>query len=292
MTLLSAKSQYTDIWFYDKVTVKNTVKRINSMNELKEIFESLSARIKSPFFGYFFFFSIFMNWKAWFSLFFEDKSVTERIEIFELGTNSLTLIWYPLILAFFAALSAPWLRLFFVWAVEKPVTLRNLVQVRSENKILTERNRLKKLESESQALEEEKILAEARRDAELKDIEDEDARSRAEEKLRESRKQNSDNANLRARMAATSKNNYRFYVKNVGKGIGYNVEFRLKSEHGQPNPLSGDYKEVFPVKELHPEDEVSILANLSIGMGSKFEAILTWLNEDGTEGVRNATLTT
>ena len=69
------------------------------MNEVKEVFESLSARIRSPYFGYAFFFAVFLNWKAWFYLFFENSSVLERYKYFDSETTISSLVYYPLVFA-------------------------------------------------------------------------------------------------------------------------------------------------------------------------------------------------
>jgi hypothetical protein len=49
------------------------------MKEIKEIFESIGSRIRSPYFGFFVLFSIGLNWKAWLLLILDKLPISERI---------------------------------------------------------------------------------------------------------------------------------------------------------------------------------------------------------------------
>lgn len=272
------------------------------MNEVKEIFESLSTRIRSPYFGYVFFFAVFLNWKAWYFLAFEDVSVLDKFKYFECETTTTSLIYYPLGFALLAVIVSPWLRFLFVLIAKHPTTLRNILQVQSESKILEEKNKLEKLRNELQAQEEDKIISQAERDAKVRSIKDEESRDLVQKQLDELRSsiENSNKQDVKSKETANitvslrktpSGKGYRFYFKNIGSGVATNVNFKLVLEEGKSTPLTSDYEEVFPVKELHPGDEVSVLAAISMGMGSKFDSILSWDDSDGIRIEHNKTIT-
>ena len=84
---------------------------------------------------------------------------------------------------------------------------------------------------------------------------------------------------------------YRFYVKNTGNDVAHNVKFNLLLEDGESSPLTSDVKEVFPVAELHPDDEISVLAAISMGMRSKFDVELTWESSNGEKQSKRTSVT-
>ncbi len=275
------------------------------MNEIKEIFESISSRIRSPYFGYFVLFSISINWKEWLLLIFDKLSISERITSFEESTTFASIIVIPLLLGFATALIAPWLKLFFVWAARTPVTKKNLLQVKAESKILEEKGRLEKARASLLGTEEESLIAKTQRDLKIRSIEDEEARKKLEQEVQELRSNVGASVVANGTVVKSSKapqlsvklknnpagNGHKFYIKNTGHDVAHNVRFNLLLKEGKSSPLTSDAKEVFPVAELHPNDEVSILAALSMGMGAKFDVELKWETSDGENKSKRSTVT-
>ena len=89
----------------------------------------------------------------------------------------------------------------------------------------------------------------------------------------------------------SSDNGYRFYIKNTGNDVAYNVDFKLLLKNKEHSPLTSEVNEIFPIAELHPGDEVSTLAAISMGMGSKFNAELTWETSNGEKKSKRTSVT-
>ena len=160
------------------------------MNEIKEIIESFSNRIRSPFFAYVFFVSIFHNWKEFFFLFFAtNTSVKDRITLFNDNTSWEWLILWPLVIGFLFAIISPWIRWFLVWIAEYPIRRRNIVQVRSQSHVLAEKNRLAEEILKSSSIEESDLIEKAKRDAEIAAIENEELREKLQKQIYELREE-------------------------------------------------------------------------------------------------------
>lgn len=274
------------------------------MEEIKEIFESLSARIRSPFFGYLFFFTIFFNWKAWFYLLFANTSATGKLAYFDNETTTSSLVYIPLGLAFIATISSPWLRLFFIWAVKFPTTQKNILQARAESEILREKNKLEKNRIESQAIEEDKIISQAERDAQVKALSDKESRESVQQQLDEfrntlknttsvygqSRKQNVIES-VAVTLQKRERNDYRFYVKNGTASMIKDVNLSLSLDEHEQNPFTTDYHSLFPIEKLHVGDEVSVKAIMTLDSPSKFEYTLNWLDANNTPLKKTGILT-
>ena len=75
----------------------------------------------------------------------------------------------------------------------------------------------------------------------------------------------------------------RFVIRNAGQGAAFDVKFSLDVEQGKKSPLvEGDYTEKLPIPALRSGDQVDLMAALSMGMGTTFDARWSWRNEDGT----------
>lgn len=254
------------------------------MDEIKEIFESLRSRIKSPFFGHAFFFAIFINWKVWFYLFFANIDVVAKFTYFDDNTTYNSLILVPLGFAILSSFISPWIKLFFIWLTAYPTTQKNILQVRAENKIISEKNRIEKLNAESQTIKEESIISMAERDAKVKNIKDKAARESAQKEIEHSR--------ISATLRKDSDNDsYRFYISNNGSTIVNNLDFKLLLNNSSRSPLTNDYEELFPLKVLHPGDEVSVRAIITLDMASKFNSSLSWTDSSGIEHKKLSTIT-
>jgi hypothetical protein len=79
----------------------------------------------------------------------------------------------------------------------------------------------------------------------------------------------------------------RFVVTNWGYGPARNVDFKLRQREGRSSPLvHGDYEEKLPIPELLPGDRVTFIAALTFGSGTTFDAVLTWVDLDGSKQQR------
>ncbi len=76
---------------------------------------------------------------------------------------------------------------------------------------------------------------------------------------------------------------YRFQVKNVSDVDATNVELKLLVERPQDDPIiESEYKQKFPAKRLSPGSTISLIAALHQGSPSAFNALLKWVNPDGS----------
>jgi len=274
------------------------------MNEIKDIFESLSSRIRSPYFGYFVIFSISLNWKSWLLLIWDDFPLQERIVEFEQSTSFLCLILIPFILGIISALITPWLKLAIVKVNSIPTAKNNLEQAKAESNLLEQKALLEKNRDNILAVEEDKLIGKAKRDEEIRSIEDAESRERLEEEVQRLRStqgftqgafgtvKGTEDPQLNVELRKTdSKHGRRFYVTNNGAITAYEVMFSLIGLTNDNSPLVNDYEEVFPVPELHPGDEVSVIAAIDSDSPLKFDAKLTWKNSDGIQNKKIFTIT-
>jgi len=161
------------------------------MGEIKEIFEALSTRVRSPLFGYFFLALVAWNWAPIFYLFAANKSVEHRLEFFEAQTGAINLVGVPLLISIIAALSYPWIQLGFVKLTSRPVKLRNKANAETESDLLLAKIDLEKKRNELVRQREKQVLEEANINAELNRIGDEEAKTKARDEIYKIRKENS-----------------------------------------------------------------------------------------------------
>lgn len=156
---------------------------------LKDIFDSASSRIKTPYFGYFIFFIFTFNWKEWAILFLSDSSFTNRLEHFEVNTSLWSLIIWPLTAALVITIINPWFRLLLLKISYKPNVRINKEQAKSESETLQVKAELERERAIYQKIQEERVISEAETDSKIASIEDEKVRVRAKEKVDELRQQ-------------------------------------------------------------------------------------------------------
>ena len=154
---------------------------------MKEIVESIDARIKSPLFGYFIFALIAINWAELFYLIFADTEATDRIDYFQVNTDWKSLFAYPLLTAIAYSLLYPWTNYFFMLAASEPKRKKNILQARSESWLLQAQAEETAARTALQEQKESEILSRARTDVEVAKIEDESVREKAEQEIQSSR---------------------------------------------------------------------------------------------------------
>ncbi|WP_102385067.1 hypothetical protein BCU19_15040 [Vibrio cyclitrophicus] len=136
---------------------------------MKEIFQVLEIRIRSPFMGYFTFSFIALNWKGFFYILASSESPADRIVFFENNTDSWTLFWSPFLIGALITIGYPWLASFFVYCCEKPTQIKNALQANTEHALLVEKQKLQEQRRKALASAEQQLIEQAERDQEIED---------------------------------------------------------------------------------------------------------------------------
>lgn len=76
---------------------------------------------------------------------------------------------------------------------------------------------------------------------------------------------------------------FRFRLRNISDVDAKDVEFELLLKRPEDNPLiKSDYEQKFPLKRLQPGESVALIAALHLGSPTAFNALLKWINPDGS----------
>jgi hypothetical protein len=154
---------------------------------MKEIFEVLEARIKSPVLGYFALTFMAINWQPLFYLIVESKGAIDRIEYFVANTDWKSLILYPAITSSLIAIIYPWINYIFLYLCIKPTEMKNALQAQSEHTLLIKKKQLEELRSEMLSSAERKLIERAQRDQELESIENEEVKEQLKAEIEQLR---------------------------------------------------------------------------------------------------------
>lgn len=154
---------------------------------MKDIIEAIDSRIKSPLFGYYVLFFIAINWSEIFYLLVDDEATLERINYFQDGTDYLTLVVYPFIMAATYSVVYPWLQYITTFLSTKPTTLRNSLQAESEHNLLLKKQELEEIRSEILREAEEELIERAKRDEQLQEIDSDEIREKLQKEINELR---------------------------------------------------------------------------------------------------------
>ncbi|MCC5845093.1 MAG: hypothetical protein JJU05_12665 [Verrucomicrobia bacterium] len=157
---------------------------------MKEIFDAIGTRLKSPLFGYTFFAFLAINWKAIFYVFASDDEIIDRFVYFDTQTSLQSLIVYPVLFSVCTALIYPWINYFFLWVGRVPADLKNILQATTEHKLLLKKQEMQELRTQALATKEQELIDRAKRDQEIEDIDDEEARSDLQKQLKNLRMEN------------------------------------------------------------------------------------------------------
>lgn len=157
------------------------------MDSLKEIFDSLNQRIKSPFWGYIIIAFAGVNWKPLYYLFFSGEPALMKFNYFDENSDCLSLAIYPVIIGVATALAAPYIADFGSWWAKKPTNSWRLRHVEASHEILQAKNKLLIERDNAKAIHEQSLIDQARRDEAVKGIEDDQLRENLEEEISASR---------------------------------------------------------------------------------------------------------
>ena len=158
------------------------------MESLKEIFDAMNSRVRSPIFGSIAIAFLVINWKPIYYLLFANESVEIRFEFFDANTTLLTTVFWPPVIGIAFAVASSWIAFFSAWIAETPTTKRKLLQTKSADRVLTEKLRLEQTRKKFLAAEEKALIEEAKRDEEVQEIKDPTAREQLEERLDQMRR--------------------------------------------------------------------------------------------------------
>ena len=77
---------------------------------------------------------------------------------------------------------------------------------------------------------------------------------------------------------------YRFRVTNISDVDARDVELKLLVKKPDDSPLiKSDYESKFPVPKLQPGCSVTLIAAIHLGSPTAYNALLIWVNPDGTK---------
>lgn len=143
------------------------------MELLKEIFETTSQRIRSPFWGFIAISFVGTNWTPLFYLFLGDTPTLERIAYFKAETSLLTLFIIPIVTGTILALLSPYVSNFGSWWSESQISNKKLRDVQLAHKIASSKNLLFAQRENERTLKEQSLLNRAKIDQEVEGLDDE-----------------------------------------------------------------------------------------------------------------------
>jgi hypothetical protein len=76
---------------------------------------------------------------------------------------------------------------------------------------------------------------------------------------------------------------YRFRITNISDVDAKKVDLRLLVKPEDSPLVKNDYEAKFPVPKLQPGSSVSLIAAIHFGSPTAYNALLSWVNPDGTE---------
>jgi len=145
---------------------------------MREIIDAVSNRIQAPYFGYSLIAFVILNWRGIFLLLVLDASAQERISAFEQETSFWSAVFLPLLAGAILAVLTPWSRYVFEFISQKPLALRDRLQLNAEHQRTILQTRLEQARSELFGQKEQELIERAKRDEEVASIDDEAVKKR------------------------------------------------------------------------------------------------------------------
>jgi hypothetical protein len=91
-------------------------------------------------------------------------------------------------------------------------------------------------------------------------------------------------ARVKLDLIKESKSNYKFYLSNISDQDARNVNLQLILANSSDDPIiKSDYKRKLPAKVISPGSSVSLIAALHLGSPTAYNAVVSWINPDGSE---------
>ncbi len=146
---------------------------------MNEFLQAIASRVKSPIFAYFTFFFFTLHWDHIVFLLLSDDMVSYRIAQMQEGVSVVS-VGLAIGFAAVAAVVYPWITTFFTGINQHAVNRRNEIYASVESRrIATEENLKRQRAASDSAL----VVGIARDEESLEDIEDEEAREKARDRL-------------------------------------------------------------------------------------------------------------
>lgn len=130
---------------------------------------------------------IAINWSQLFYLLVDNGAVLERINYFQEGTDFLTLLVYPFLVAIMYSVVYPWLQYMIMVLSTKPTALRNALQAESEHSLLLKKQELEEARAKILRNAEEELIERAKRDEKLQEIDSDEVREKLQKEINELR---------------------------------------------------------------------------------------------------------
>lgn len=163
---------------------------------MRELFEAITLRLRSPIFGYYVLASAALNWKPLFYLIVSIKDPIDRIKYFEEHTNLDSILWHPLLLAAIFAVAYPWVQLILLKIVQIPTRLRNNIHAENEHSHLQKKLELERLRGKLVAEEEMQLIERAKRDEKVEEVVDPNRKEDLRRRLNQLRQEKYGSKNL------------------------------------------------------------------------------------------------
>lgn len=91
-------------------------------------------------------------------------------------------------------------------------------------------------------------------------------------------------ARVKLDLIKEGKSSYKFYLTNISDQDARNVNFRLVLGNLSDDPIiKSEYKDKLPANVISPGSSLSLIAALHLGSPTAYNAIVSWVNPDGTE---------
>ncbi|EMN6212052.1 TPA: hypothetical protein I7787_21920 [Vibrio vulnificus] len=145
---------------------------------MKEVVEAVNARLKAPYFGYAILAFIALNWRGFFVLVLTKGTPEDKLALFDTHTDIYTLVIYPLVIGVVVAGTAHWLKYFFGCIEKKPRELLDNLELEAQHKKTIKQTQLEQSRSDLFAVKEQELIERAKRDNEVADIEDSEAKEK------------------------------------------------------------------------------------------------------------------
>ena len=109
------------------------------------------------------------------------------------------------------------------------------------------------------------------------------ARAQLERRLPEPEREEWKPTELRVELVGSA-DERRFVFTNAGPGIARNVSFDFADSGGWSQPvISAQFRELFPIGEFRPNQQISCIAALHLGHPAVFTGVYSWEDEDGVK---------
>lgn len=162
------------------------------MDSIREIFDALSQRIRSPVIGYVILMVCLLNWKVFFFLFFSGEPAAEKFAYFDTHTDGWSLFGIPAIVGVAAAVLTPWINVIGQWAVHLPVMRLRTHNAETAHELALLKAKHKNAENSLIG----ELIASAKQDEQVKQIEDDEVRERLQQEIDQLREDQDNNVSL------------------------------------------------------------------------------------------------